>query len=170
MLFAKVPIGIFETPGKDGIHLLKPREPQPEEAKTVNIVVKPPDPTTFPFQARNIKKMLNDLRTLNLLDDVIGLCKKGTIRTYNREEKKLNPVKEGKGKKLRGEINVYDVVPKCYNIYVYVLPEGQYILLYHICGRWFRALAYFKNHYFYSHFLCIYFSNFRMLSRKKITL
>src|SRR4051794_4223259 len=170
MLFAKVLISIFKTSEKNGIHLLKPRKPQPEEAKTMNIVMKPPDLITFSFQARNIKKMLNDLRTLNLLNDVIRLCKKSMIKTYNRKEKKLNSVKKAKGKKLWEKINVYGVIPKCYNIYVYVLPEGQYVLLYHIRSRWFRSLAYFKNHYYYSHFLCIYFSNFRMLSRKNITL
>jgi hypothetical protein len=60
----------------------------------------------FPIQARNTKKMLNDLRTSGLLNDVIRLNIKGTIRRYNREEKKLYPVKEGK--KLHYEINVYN--------------------------------------------------------------
>jgi hypothetical protein len=60
----------------------------------------------FPIQAKSMKKMLNDL---GLLSDVIGLNVKGTVGSYNKEEKKLYPVKEGK--KLHCEVNVYNVVP-----------------------------------------------------------
>jgi len=168
-LLAKVPIDIFTTPGKESLYLLKQKEPLPPDVKTINIVVKLLDPVMFPIQAKNTKKMLNDLRTSGLLNDVIGLNIKGTVRKYNREEKKkLYPVKEGK--KSRYEVNVYDVVPKCHDIYAYVLPHGEYVLLYHIRGRWFRALSYFNNHYFYSHFLSIYFSNTYYYTKVKMVL
>ena len=127
-------------PGKEGIHLLKQKEPLPPEVKTINIVVKLLDPTMFPIQAKNTKKMLNDLRTLGLLNDVIGLNIKGTVRKYNREEKKLYPVKQGK--KPRYEVNVYDVVPKCHDIYAYVLPrDGKK----HVLKQFWRFKTCFKT-------------------------
>jgi len=57
------------------------------------------------------------------LNDIIGLSVKGTVRRYKEGEKKIMSCERGK-KKLRREVNVYDIVPKCHNIYAYVLPDA----------------------------------------------
>lgn len=58
--------------------------------------------------------------------------------------------------KLRSAVNVYDIVPKEHDIYAFVSPNGQYVMLLHIRGRCLRALTYFTNHSLYAHFLNVY--------------
>ncbi|RHZ82685.1 hypothetical protein Glove_105g5 [Diversispora epigaea] len=133
--------------GKKNIIVHPPKEPQPPEVSSVNIVIKSLDPTIFPVQSSNTERMLSNLRISGLLEDVVGRNVKGRVRKYKGETK------------LRPAINIHDIVPKGHYIYALVLTNGQYVMLRHIRGRWFRALAYFTDHSLYSNFLDVYFTN-----------
>jgi hypothetical protein len=125
--FAMILINIFKMPEKKGIYLLNLKEPQPLKVKTINIMMKLLDLTMFSIQIRNINKMLNNLKASGQLNNVIGLSKRGTIRRYNKEEKKLNP-----GNKLHCEVNTYDIIFKYHNLYTYILLSSYCIFYYTI--------------------------------------
>ncbi|EXX58247.1 hypothetical protein RirG_199790 [Rhizophagus irregularis DAOM 197198w] len=147
-LLTEVPERPIKRPGKRAIISLQPREPKPPPVTMVNIVVKSLDPTKFPIQQRYITKTLNDLNNAGILNNVIGLNVKGKIREFNKEKTKLHPA-----------VSVHDIVPKGLNMYALILPDGQYLILRHIRGRWFRCLAFFTDHNLYSDFLNNFFTN-----------
>uniref|UniRef100_U9TGA3 Uncharacterized protein n=1 Tax=Rhizophagus irregularis (strain DAOM 181602 / DAOM 197198 / MUCL 43194) TaxID=747089 RepID=U9TGA3_RHIID len=55
---------------------------------------------------------------------------KGKIREFNKEKTKLHPA-----------VSVHDIVPKGLNMYALILPDGQYLILRHIRGRWFSVIS-----------------------------
>ena len=92
--------------------------------------------------------MINNLSYLGFLHGVIGLNVVGRVRKYETGMTKLDPA-----------VNIYDIVPKGHNIYALVLPNGYYIVLRHLRDNWFRALAFFAVHSFYSNFLDVHYTN-----------
>ena len=147
-LFTEVPGRLIRRPGREAIVDLPLRVPQPDEG---NIMIKQLDPIMFPTLSRCTAQMLNDLNTTGLLNRVIGLNVNCNIRKYQSIQRgaiRLDP-----------PIAVFNIVPKEDGLYAFVLPNGHYIVLRHIRDNWFRALAYFQIHNFYTNFLDIYFTN-----------
>lgn len=147
-LLTEVPERPIKRPGKRAIISLQQKEPKPPSVTKVNIVIKSLDPTKFPIQQRYLKKMLNDLNNTGILNNVIGINVEGKIREFNKGQTKLRPA-----------VNVYNIVPKGLNMYALILPNGHYLILRHIRGRWFRCLAFFTDHNLYSDFLNNFFTN-----------
>ncbi|CAG8616789.1 8570_t:CDS:2 [Rhizophagus irregularis] len=61
---------------------LPPRELQPPEVMTANIVINPLNPTVFPTLSEYTVQMLNDLNMAGLLNRVIGLSVNCKIRRF----------------------------------------------------------------------------------------
>jgi hypothetical protein len=136
----------LERPGRQATTILPPREPRPlAGVKSVNIVVKLLDATKFPIQASHLDKMLNDLYKEGLLEKVIGRNVMAVVREHKKGQTKFRP-------------NVGDIIPKGHFIYALILDNG-WMMLRHLRGRWFRALAYFIDHESCSEFLNICFTN-----------
>ncbi|PKB99635.1 hypothetical protein RhiirA5_505636 [Rhizophagus irregularis] len=139
----------LEMPGKEAIKTLPQKEPKPPLVETVNIVVKHLDPVKFPILSNYTNQMLQDLQRDKILDDVIGINRKGKVREFDL----------GKMKVVGKKIGSYNVVPKESYMYVLTLPDYHFLMLRHLGGRWFRALAYLSDHESYSEFLNIFFTN-----------
>src|SRR4051812_26688936 len=147
-------LGLFPT------IIRKPRRkarlllPEPENnqlplhIRTVNILVKKLDQSEFPALSRYLNDLLNSLRTLNLLK-VIKRNSEVNVRKFGEDELKLNPpIKPG------------DLVHKSCCLYVLILPGWHRLILWHIRGRLFRAIAFFDDHDKYAIFLDIFYNNF----------
>ncbi|PKY20515.1 hypothetical protein RhiirB3_469822 [Rhizophagus irregularis] len=79
-------------------------------------------------------KMLNDLRRLNLLN-YIKKNLEVNIREFDGNELTLNP-----------PIQPGDLVHKSSCLFASILPNWHRLMLWHIRGRWFRAIAFFEDH------------------------
>lgn len=144
-LFTQVPEEIIR-PGRNAILNLPPKNPQPPNVTIVNIVVKVIGSHQISVQSQYTREMINKLSTLGFLHGVICLNVVGRVKKYQTGMTKLNPA-----------VKVYDIVPKGHNIYALVLPNGHYIILRHLRGKWLKALAFFTVHS--SYFLDIHYTN-----------
>lgn len=80
--------------------------------------------------------------------DIIGVVREFK---YNKKRDRMELI----GSKL----DIYNIVPKESYMYAMILPNGHYLMLRHIVGRWFRGLGYFPNHDSYTQFLNLFFTN-----------
>ncbi|RGB30783.1 hypothetical protein C1646_764880 [Rhizophagus diaphanus] len=97
-----------------------------------------------------LTEMLNSLRTFDFLDVYIKRNLEVNIRKFAEGELNLNP-----------PIQPNDLVHKSPCLYVLVLPECYHLMLWHIRGRLFRAIAFYDNHDEYVEFLDIFYSNYK---------
>src|SRR4051812_43690750 len=142
-------IGPLISPGRQARLILPPEEPKPPTfVRTINIVVKILNQANFPVQSRYLREMIGDLNRLNLLNEFIGRNKSVVMRVFSGQATRLNP-----------PANVWDVVHKEGYIYCLVLQNDQRLILRHLQGRWFRAVAFFNDHLSYIDFLDVYFNN-----------
>ena len=142
-------IGPLLSPGRQARLLLPPiwQEP-PSFATTVNIVIKVLDQERFPIQSSHLAGLLNNLNQLNLLSTFIQRhVRNVVIRRFRDWELHLNP-----------PAAVGHIVHKVGCFYALVLPNNGRLVLRHIQGVWFRAVAYFSNHTHYVEFLDIYYN------------
>ena len=144
------------SPGKEARLILPEVEdkPIPPNVRAVNIVVKILDPGRFPKLSELTTNMLNSLNNLNLLDTTIGKYVRVNIRKYGKD-------KNGKDElHLHPRLKAGDLVHKEAFLYALNLTGHDRLILFHIQGIWFCAIAYFVNHEVYVKFLDNFISNF----------
>lgn len=79
--------------------------------------------------------MLNHLNDLNLLNTIIGKYVKINVQKFRENELRLHSL-----------IQVGDLVHKAGFLYALILPRYDHLILLHIRGIQFCAIAYFDNH------------------------
>lgn len=149
-----VPGRQLERPGKKALYLLPQiLNPKPPLVKTVNIVIKHLDPIKYPILSNYTNMMIQNLQKDNFLHVLIGLSIRAEVREFILD-------KVSNQLKINGPtITNYHIVPKGSYMYTLYLPNNHFLILRHLKGRWYRALAYFSNHDTYSNFLNVFFTN-----------
>lgn len=87
--------------------------------ETVNIVMKHLDLAKFLILSNYTNQILQNLQRDKILDDVIGINRKGKVREFDLGKMKVV------GKKIRS----YNVVPKESYIYVLTLSDYHFLML-----------------------------------------
>ena len=84
--------------------------------------------------------MIEDMNKLNLLR-YIERNVKVTIREFGENELRLNPPAQ-----------IGDLIHKTSYLHALILPSYCRLILLHLKGRWFRAIAFFEDHTSYVNF------------------